>query len=374
VVDDGAALQVTAPSRRLDVREGALGRADVIEEVARLYGYGRLARRNPAWSEPGGLTTRQHNRRHIRDVVVDAGALEAWTPTLVSDAEFDLLHAGVERVRIANPLSAEESVLRATMVTGLARAWARNFERGVGDTLLCEFGVVFQHPSLVDSPRRTRGGAGGTLLLELPSENERLSVVLGRPDDDARSAVALWEMMRGRLGLDDVVLRTTSEAPRGLHPTRSAALVDRATGSILGYVGEVDPELVRAVTNAPPTRRLGLLDLDLDALLDPSRATPASLAVRLPSRYPSAVVDLAFVTPRSVNAADLAATLRATSALVESVRLFDVYEGAGLAEGTRSLAFHVRLSAEDHTLGDDEITEVRSALLDAASALDAVLR
>jgi phenylalanyl-tRNA synthetase beta chain len=86
------------------------------------------------------------------------------------------------------------------------------------------------------------------------------------------------------------------------------------------------------------------------------------------------VVDLAFVTPRSVNAADLAATLRATSALVESVRLFDVYEGAGLAEGTRSLAFHVRLSAEDHTLGDDEITEVRSALLDAASALDAVLR
>jgi len=265
-------------------------------------------------------------------------------------------------------------VLRATMITGLTRAWARNVERGVGDVLLCEFGVVFQHPSLVDSPRRTRGGAGGTLTLELPSENERLSVVLGRPGDDARTAVALWEMMRGRLGLEDVVVRTTSEAPRGLHPTRSAALVDRGSGSILGYVGEVDPELVRAATNAAPTRRLGLLDLDLDAILDPDRATPVSPVVHLPSRYPSAAVDLAFVTPRAVNAADLAASLRATSGLVESVRLFDVYEGVGLPEGTRSLAFHLRLSAEDRTLGDDEITEVRAALLEAAAALGAVLR
>ncbi len=374
VVNDGDALQVTAPSRRLDVREGALGRADVIEEIARLHGYRRLERHNPAWSEPGGLTPRQHLRRHLREIVVDAGALEAWTPSLVSDAEFDLLHPGLARVRITNPLSAEESVLRATMVPGLTSAWARNYERGVGDVVLAEFGVVFQHPSLVATPRRTRGGAGGTLMLELPSENERLSVVLGRPDDDARTAVALWEMVGGRLGLADVVRRSTSEAPRGLHPTRAAALVDRATGAILGHVGEVDPELVRAVTNAPPTRRLGLLDLDLDALFDPERATFAAAAVQLPSRYPSAVVDLAFVTPRSSNAGDLAEELRAASELVEAVRLFDVYEGPGLPEGSRSLAFHVRLSSPDHTLSDHEITEIRAALLERASALGAVLR
>jgi phenylalanyl-tRNA synthetase beta chain len=260
------------------------------------------------------------------------------------------------------------------MVTGLTRAWARNFERGTGDVVLCEFGVVFQHPSLAETPRRTRGGAGGTLWLELPSENERLSVVLGRPDDDARTAVALWDLLKGRLGLAEVVLRATSEAPRGLHPTRAAALVDRASGSILGYVGEVDPELVGAVTSTSPTRRLGVLDLDLDALFDPTRATLAAAAVQLPSRYPSAVVDLAFVTPRSINAADLAAELRVASAIVEAVRLFDVYEGAGLPEGTRSLAFNVRLSAPDHTLGDDEINAARAALLEAASRLGAVLR
>lgn len=374
VVSEGEGLLVTPPSRRLDVRSGTLGRADVIEEVARLYGYRRLARRNPAWSEPGGLSVRQHRRRQVRDVVVDLGALEAWTPTLVSDAEFDLLHAGLVRVRVTNPLSADESVLRASMITGLTRAWGRNFERGVGDVVLCEFGVVFQHPSLALEPRRTRGGAGGTLTLELPTENERLTVVLARPESDATSAVALWDAVCGRLGLADVVVRATSEAPRGLHPTRTAALVDRASGAILGYVGEVDPELVRAVTTAPSTQRLGLLDLDLDVFLDPARATVASPVVHLPSRYPSAVIDLAFVTPRAVNAADLAEALRAASPLVEAVTLFDVYEGAGLLESTRSVAFHVRLGAEDHTLNEKEVSASRGTLIAAAAELGAVLR
>jgi phenylalanyl-tRNA synthetase beta chain len=307
-------------------------------------------------------------------VIVDAGALEAWTPTLVSDPEFDLLHEGVARVRITNPLSADESVLRATMITGLTHVWSRNFERGVGDAVLCEFGVVFEHPSLAREPRRTRGGAGGTLLLELPRENERLTVVLGRPEDDARSAVVLWDLLANRFGLADVVVRSTSEAPRGLHPTRSAALVDRASGSVLGYVGEVDPELVAATSAAPPTRRLGLLDLDLDALFDPERATLSSPVVQLPSRYPSAVLDLALVTPRLVNAADLAESLRTSGPSVEAVRLFDVYEGAGVPEGSRSLAFNVRLSAVDHTLSETEVTESRAALIAAAAELGATLR
>jgi len=371
---EGDTLNVTPPSRRLDVREGDLGRADVIEEVARLYGYRRLPRHHPAWSEPGGLSARQRTRRQIRDVVVDAGALEAWTPTLVSDAEFDLLHAGVARVRVSNPLSAEESVLRASLITGLTRAWARNFERGVGDVLLCEFGIVFQHPSLAREPRRTRGGAGGGLLLELPTENERLTVLLARAEDDARSAVVLWEVLRGRLGLADVVVRATSEAPRGLHPTRTAALVDRASGSVLGYVGEVDPELVATVGGTSSAPRLGVLDLDLDALLDPAAATPVSPEVHVPSRYPSAVVDLALVTPRTLNAADLAHALRAASPLVEAVTLFDVYRGDGLPADARSLAFHVRLSAEDHTLGEDEVTGARATLIAAAADLGAVLR
>ena len=99
---------------------------------------------------------------------------------------------------------------------------------------------------------------GGALTLELPRENERLTVVLGRPSDDARSAVALWNLVKGRLGLADVVVRSLDDAPRGLHPTRAGALVDRESGAVLGYVGEVDATLVNAITSVSPLRRLGV--------------------------------------------------------------------------------------------------------------------
>jgi phenylalanyl-tRNA synthetase beta chain len=374
IVEESTELDVTAPTRRPDIRDGSFGRADVIEEIARLYGYRRIPRHQPAWPEVGGLTERQRLRRHLREAVVDAGALEAWTPSLGSDADFDLLRAGEERVRVTNPLAADESVLRATLVTGLVRAWARNFERGTGDVMLAEFGVVFEHPDVSEEPRLAKGGVGGALTLALPRENERLTVILGRPEDDAKSAVALWTFVRARLGLAEVVVRSLREAPRGLHPTRAASLVDRATGAALGVVGEVDTELVGAITTAPPLRRLGIVDLDLDALADPNLATRRSPYLQVPSRYPSAAIDLAFVTPRRVNAADLADTLRRASDLVESVSHFDVYEGPGLPEGTRSLAYSVRLSSEERTLSDAEISEARATLIAAAALLDAELR
>jgi phenylalanyl-tRNA synthetase beta chain len=373
VSEHDGGLTVTAPTRRLDIRAGHLGRADVIEEIARIYSYRRIPRHNPAWPEVGGLTERQRLRRHLRDVIVDAGAFEAWTPSLGSDADFDLLHPGRERVRITNPLSSDESVLRATMITGLVRAWARNFERGTGDVVIAEFGVVFEHPSETDSPHVARGGVGGALTLNLPRENERVTVVLGRPDDDARSAVALWRLIEGRLGLDDVVIRA-SEAPAGLHSTRTAALVDRASGRTLGYVGEVDSELIGAVTTVPGARRLGLLDIDLDAVANPEVATRRLPFVRVPTRFPSAVIDLALVTPRTLHAADLEFALRGASELVESVELFDVYEGPGLSDGTRSLAYNVRFSSSERTLSDQEISEARAALIAVASSLGAQLR
>ncbi len=117
-----------------------------------------------------------------------------------------------------------------------------------------------------------------------------------------------------------------------------------------------------------------MIDLDLDALVDPEVATRRSALVRVPSRFPSAVFDLAFVTPRGVHAADLAQTLRTANELVESVTLFDVYEGSGLREGARSLAYNVRVSSMDHTLSDAEVAAARESLIGAAGRLDATLR
>ncbi len=371
---NGDELSVTAPPARPDVRRGAAGRADVIEEIARLHSYSRLPRHTPTWPEPGGLSERQMLRRRLRDVVVDLGAYECWTPTLGSDVDFDLLHRGVERVRITNPLASDESVMRATLLTGLARVWAKNSERGVGDVVLCEIGNVFAHPSTSSPPRTTKGGVGGSIALDLPSENERLTIVLGRQHDNAASAVAFWTVLGARLDLADVVVRQTLAPPRGLHPTRAAELVDRASGAVLGFVGEVDGALVDALSSTPATQRVGIIDIDIDVLANRQLVLRREESSLIPSRYPSAVIDLAFVTPRSVHAADLAHELGDASDLVEQVELFDVYEGAVLSEGTRSLAYRVRLSSLERTLNESEVASTRANLIARAETLGAVLR
>ncbi len=373
VESDTEGMLVSAPSARGDVRSGSAGRADVIEEIARLYSYRRLRRRTPTWAAPGGITPRQRLRRQLRDTLVDLGVFEAWTPTLGSDADFDLVHPGVARVRVTNPLAADESVMRLTMISALVRAWGRNLDRQVGDVMLGELGSVFVHPDLTDAPRRTRGGAGGATQLDLPLENERLCVVLGRSDDDAASAVALWHVLAGRLGLADVVVRSAEAVAAGLHPTRGARLVDRVSGATLGVVGEVDPALIDALAPSGAGRRLGVLDVDVDALADASRATRASTLVRVPSRYPAARMDLAFVVPAAVHVADLAEVLREASELVESVSMFDVYRGADV-EGGRSVTYAVSLIAPDRTLTDAEIGAARGALLASAAQMGATLR
>ena len=366
-------LVVTAPSSRPDIRTGAAGRADVIEEVARVWGYRRLVRHTPTWPQPGGMTDRQRLRRLVRAVAIDAGTFEAWTPSLGSQMAFNLTHEGFSPVRITNPLAQEESILRPTMVTGLVGAWGRNVDRGFPDVRLSEIGVVFTHPDDTDRPRRTRGGSGGTVDLALPRENERLTVLLGHHNDDAASAVALWSMVANRLGLANVVVRSTEGLGSGLHPTRSARLVDRESGAVLGVVGEVDPQLIEAVTGLQG-RRLGLLDLDLDVLMDTATVSRHASHAAVPSRYPSAVIDLAFVTPQSVHAADLGHELAAASPLVESVTLFDVYHGAALTPGTRSLAYTVRLSAPDRTLSESEVGSAREALIAVGAGHGAILR
>jgi phenylalanyl-tRNA synthetase beta chain len=198
--------------------------------------------------------------------------------------------------------------------------------------------------------------------------------VLGREGDDALTAVALWSTLAERLALADVVARADQEPPPGFHPTRSARLVDRDSGAVLGFVGEVDPALVEDLVASAPARRLGLLDVDFDAVCDPTRATRRGDYAKVPGRFPSAVIDLALVTPFSVHAQDLAFELRGASEFVERVTLFDVYRGGNLPEGSRSLAYRVRFSSDERTLSESDVTTARSQLIARAESLGATLR
>lgn len=364
--------QIRPSTARLDVRAGAMGQADVIEEIARLYSYARLPRRTPSWPQPGGLHQRQVLRRRVRDVLVDLGAHEAWTPTLGSDADFAATHPTQTRIRVTNPLASEESVLRPSLLAGLVTAWGRNEERGLGDVVLAEIGHVFTHPTDAASPRTTKGGNGGAISLALPSESERACVLLARAGDDARTAVATWRALAERLGVRDVSAVQESVVPTGLHPTRTAVLRHRPTGRTVGYVGEVDAPLMTQLTNVPP-RRLGWIDIDLATLIDLAVDAAREPYVAVPSRYPSALLDFSFVADDGVHADYIVAALSGVAG-VESVRLFDVYRGEQLPRGTRSLAFSIRLSNAERTLSDEDLQTAHARLIEAATACGATLR
>ena len=213
----------------------------------------------------------------------------------------------------------------------------------------------------------------------MPAESERLSFVLARDGDDATSALAAFSAIADALRLSRVIVaaqdEATSPALAGLHPSRSGVLLDKRTGAVVGVVGEIDPEVVTLFAPGARDRRLGWLDLDLDVLWDPAAVLRRPLEAAPISRYPSADLDLAFVVPDPISVESLLDAIgEGAGELLESVRLFDVYRGAGVDDGARSLAVRCRLVALDRTLDDAQLAEVRARMVGSAEALGCHLR
>ncbi len=365
---EGQVLVVTVPTNRPDVRPEPRGVADVIEEIARTYGYARIPRRTPAWPEPGGLTARQKARRFTADVLAGLGALEAWTPSMIDDDDHRRMGLEGPAVTVANPIAKEQAWLRRSMLPGLVRALAHNANRRQGAIRLFEIGTVFSHPS--EAGRTARGGTGGGATALLPGERELLSAVFAEEGDDARTVVAAWLAISEALRLEPVELVADDGVP-GLHPSRTARLA--VGGGPIGVLGEVDPSV--AASFGVEGTRVGWMELDLGLVLDPTVAVRRSEQAQPVSRYPSADVDLAFAVPDAVAAGRVGRALtEAGGDLLESATLFDVYRGPGVPGGVRSLAFRLRYCALDRTLTDEEVGTLRQAAIDAAAGVGAVLR
>ncbi len=342
---EGRDLDVTIPSWRPDSER----EIDVIEEVARHHGYSRISRTRPAVTSVGALTPYQRDRRLVADLLVGAGASEAWATSFL--APTDLARAGlpVHAVEVENPLTAEESMLRTSLLPGLLRALVTNASHRRSDVRLFEIGHVFIPPP---------AGTG------LPHEPEHLAVALG--GRDASAAVRLWRVVVDGLRLDEV--RLEGAGVPGLHPTRSARIV--VGGDAVGAIGEVDPDVLAEHGLSSP---VGWIEVVLDRLL----AGPRRPATYKPvSRHPSADFDLALIVEDVVPASDVEATLReAGGEELERIELFDVYRGEHVPPGHRSLAYHLRFSALDHTLTDEELAGLRRRCIEAVeTAVGASLR
>jgi phenylalanyl-tRNA synthetase beta chain len=302
--------------------------ADVIEEVARFVldevPFTLPARRDAV----GRLPREQQLRRAVEDVLVGCGLSEAYTPSLVADDP----DAGA--LRLSLPLSAEQSVLRTTLVPSLLAAAERNREVGNEGVALFEIARVYL-PS------------GG----QLPEERWRVAAVLEGSYADAKGVVDTL------LAVLHVAPRVVRDAHPLLHPGKTGRLEQ-------GWVGEVHPALGTG---------WAAFELDLAALAE---SVPERILYEDVITYPSVLQDLAFAVAEDVSAAELADAIRAAGGeLVRDVRVFDEYRGEQIGAGRRSLAFRVAFGSPERTLSDEEVAPVRAAIVEALAArFGAVLR
>ncbi len=369
VVADGDRLTVAPPSWRPDINDPY----DLVEEVARIVGYDRVPSVLPAAPAGRGLSRAQRLRRRAGLALAGAGYVEVLTYPFVGDADWDALGLGEDdsrrrTVRVANPMSEEEPVLRTTLVPGLLKTLARNIGRGVADVALFEQAPVFlptpgaAPAAILGVDRRPTEEEWEALQEAIPKQPLHVGVALagdrepagwwgkGRPVSWADALEAVRGLARALSA--EVEFRAAVYAP--WHPGRCAEVV--VDGEVIGHAGELHPKVCKAF-GVPA--RTAFAEVDLDALM---RASVPVVPAPSFSTYPVAKEDVALVVDAHVSAAAVASTLReGAGALLESVRLFDVYTGEQIGEGKKSLAFAMRFRAPDRTLTDAEAAGAREA-------------
>ena len=381
---EGGRITATAAPWRPDLTDPS----DLVEEVLRIVGYDRVPSVLPAAPAGRGWTKRQRLRRRVGLALAASGYVEALVSPFVGERDWAALGLGVDDVRraalrLANPLSEEEPLLRTTLVPGLLRTLARNVSRGRTDLGLFELGSVFL-PGVAGRPKAPSLGVD-----RAPTVDELKELEAALPDQPLHVAVAVtgsrgaagwWGPARPSSWADAV--EAAREIARALgvhvrveaaqqalwHPGRCARVL--LGDSVLGHAGELHPRVCTAY-GVPP--RTSVVELDLDALM---QQAPDIVVAQRFSSYPVGKEDVALVVDSSVPTADVEAALReGAGALLESMRLFDVYTGEQAGEGKKSLAFSLRFRAPDRTLTDAEIKAARhGAVALAAQRFGAVQR
>ncbi|MER7572007.1 phenylalanine--tRNA ligase subunit beta [Streptomyces sp. NPDC126514] len=381
-------LIVTVPSWRPDLLE----QNDLAEEVIRLEGYENLPSTLPKPPSGRGLTHRQRLHRRVGRALAGAGYVEAPNYPFVGEQVFDQLglDAGDPArrvVKLTNPLNDEEPALRTSLLPGLLGALRRNDGRGSHDLALFETGLVFlpreeqRVAAHLPVDRRPTDEEIAALDAVLPEQPRHVAVVLA----GAREQAGWWGAGRPAGWADAVQAARTVAAEAGAelivrpgqygpwHPGRCAELAVAVDGAerVVGHAGELHPRVLKAL--GLPARTCAM-ELDLDALEQVGDGVPQAPGI---STFPVATQDVALVVDKFVPHADVEAALReGAGALLEAIRLFDVYENAEqLGDGKKSLAYALRFRASDRTLTVDEASAARDAAVAlAGERTGAVLR
>lgn len=354
---DGHSVTATTPDHRLDINNGVTGKADLMEEIARVYGYDRLPETRIADALPpqrANLAVEREER--LRDLLVELGLQEVVTYRMTSaEREARLIPDGKPLepqayVRLANPSSSDRDVLRRSLLSSVLEVVEHN-ARFAQRQALFEIGPVF-YPSDED---------------DLPQELARLVIVLtGLRDEpawqDASHANMDFYDLKGILegmaaGLDLPEPRFEPVEGLSYHPGKCARVL--LAEQELGVLGELNPLLIERF-ELPPTPLLAA-ELDLGVLM---AQMPNRFDVQPVPAYPPALEDLAVVVDEGLPAGQVKEVIQqAGGKILTEVKLFDVYRGGQIGPGKKSLAYSLTYQSSDHTLTDPELVQTRQRII-----------
>lgn len=360
------AFTVRVPTYRVDITQ----EIDLIEEIARLYNYNNISPSLSgsivfaADSVPAELTVLPH-RVQLQAFLPSAGFHEILTQNMADPASAALFTENP--VRLLNPLGEELSVLRPSLMPSMLRVMERNMRFGVTNLRLFETGKIFRHAAQGDQPRVATMVEEEELLVGLSGKTAEPHWSGGERDVDFYDIKGVLESILAELRIDGIRLLPIDTD----HPVLSRnTIAVTARGSAIGYAGEVAPSIRKRYDIAQPVY---LLSLSLTALhsLKSKAATYAPV-----SPYPTVKRDLAFVVQKNVDAAKVqSAIAKNAGKYLQSVRVFDVFQGGALGEDNKSIAFSLAFNSPEKTLLDSEIdTQIQTIVQAVEKSTGGTLR
>jgi phenylalanyl-tRNA synthetase beta chain len=340
-------VKVAAPSWRPDVE----GKADIVEEIVRIVGVDRIPStpfdRGAAPRKPV-LTTLQVRTRKARRALAARGLTEAVTWSFIAKPQAELFGGGSTALALANPIAAELSDMRPSLIPGLIAAAQRNADRGFPDVALFEVGQVFRG----DQPDDQLTAACGVRRALAKASG------IGRQWSSKAADVDAFDVKGDALavlagaGAPAQAMQILPGGPAWFHPGRSG-IIQIGPQNVLGHFGELHPRILEALDAEGP---LVAFEVILERIPEgKARATRAKAVLDL-SAFQPVTRDFAFVVDRAVKAGDIVRTAQAVDRkLIASVSVFDVYEGQGIEPGKKSVAIAVTIQPRDKTMTEQEI-------------------
>ncbi|MEA2933635.1 MAG: phenylalanyl-tRNA synthetase beta chain, partial [Variibacter sp.] len=355
VAGQGESVKVAVPSWRPDIE----GTADIVEEVVRIAGVDRIPptpfERSDTQRKPV-LTTLQLRTRKAKRALAARGLVEAVTWSFVAHDHAKLFGGGPDELVLANPIASDLSDMRPSIIPGLVAAAQRNADRGFSDTGLFEVGQIFRG----DAPSDQYTAAAGVRRAFGKASGAGRHWSAKAADVDAFDAKGDLFAALAAAGAPMQPLQVVPGGPAWFHPGRSGT-VQIGPQNVLGHFGELHPRALEALRAEGP---IVAFEMILERVPEPkAKATRAKPALEL-SPFQPVERDFAFIVDEGVRAADIVrAAQNADKKLVTGATVFDVYEGAGIHPGKKSVAIAVTLQPRERTLTDEEIEAVAAKVV-----------